>query len=143
MSKSTIISTFKDAMSHHDFVTTRVRNAIKYEMEKEVAELAKEDDKFGDAMENPTYKLQELMGSIMHHNLMEHHRKIKEAREEIFEIIIKDIDSKKPKFNKLTPANREILKSKADDMGHIQDSMKRLYNASLLRLNALSEDKFE
>lgn len=142
MSKSETIAAFKNIISHQDFVMTRIKNCIRYKRDKEITDVVGEEEKFGEIISDENYKFQELLGSILYTDVIKNYYLWKDVCNSIYEIYIKDLSARRLKINKINEMDREVLKSKFDDLENIQKVLDQYCQTALARLNALGEDKF-
>ena len=142
MSKSETINAFKGAANHQDFIMTRIKNWIRHERDKEIVDVIGEENKFDEVISNTNYKFQELLGSILYSEIIKNYYLWRDTCIAIYKIYIKDLSARRLKVNKISEMDREVLKSKFDDLENIQKILAQYCNTVLARLNALGDDKF-
>lgn len=142
MSKSETINAFKSVANHQDFIMTRIKNCIRHERDKEIVDIVGEENKFDDVISDASYKFQELLGSILYSEVIKNYYLWKDTCTSIYKIYIRDLDTKRLKVNKISDMDREIIKSKFDDLENIQKVLTQYCDTAIARLNALGDDKF-
>lgn len=142
MSKSETINAFKSVTNHQEFLMTRIKNCIRHERDKEIVDVVGEENKFDEVISDTNYKFPELLGSILYSEVIKSYSLWKDTCIAIYQIYIKDLKARRPKVNKISEMDREVLKSKFDDLENIQKVLTQYCNTVLARLNALGEDKF-
>lgn len=143
MSKCEFISKFRGAIDGQDFILTRIKNCIKFGRDKEIIDIIGQENNFGNIMTDPKNKFEELLGSISYNGIMESYYQWREECVKIYEIYAKDLETKKPKLNTLTPSDIDVLKSKLDNLENIHKTIVRHCDIAMTRLNALCEDRFK
>lgn len=142
MSKSETISAFKSIANHQDFIMTRIRNCIRHERDKEITDIVGEENKFDEVLSDTSYKFQELLGSILYSEVIKNYYLWRDTCVAIYKIYIRDLDARRLRVNKISEMDREVLKSKFDDLENIQRVLTQYCDTAIARLNALGEDKF-
>lgn len=142
VSKSETINAFKNVANHQDFIMTRIRNCIRHERDKEITDIVGEENKFDEVLSDTRYKFQELLGSILYSEVIKNYYLWRDTCVAIYKIYIKDLSARRLKVNKISEMDREVLKSKFDDLENIQKVLTQYCNTAVARLNALGEDKF-
>ena len=142
MSKTRIITVFRNGLNNQEFIVTRIRNSIKFNRSKEILEIIGQEEEFGSIMKHPANKFKELLGTITYNAIMESYYQWRDECVKIYKVYLQDLDAKKPKFNKLTISELDILNSRLDNLEMIHKVIMSHSNTALTRLNALSEDKF-
>lgn len=142
MSKSETINAFKSVTNHQEFLMTRIKNCIRHERDKEIVDVVGEENKFDEVISDTNYKFPELLGSILYSEVIKSYSLWKDTCIAIYQIYIKDLKARRLKVNKISEMDREVLKSKFDDLENIQKVLTQYCNTVLARLNALGEDKF-
>ncbi|MCZ6159065.1 hypothetical protein [Campylobacter ureolyticus] len=142
MSKSETINAFKSITNHQNFVMARIKNCIRHERDKEIVDIVGEENKFDDVISDASYKFQELLGSILYSEVIKNYYLWKDTCTSIYKIYIRDLDTKRLKVNKISDMDREIIKSKFDDLENIQKVLTQYCDTAIARLNALGDDKF-
>ena len=142
VSKSETINAFKSVANHQDFIMTRIRNCIRHERDKEITDIVGEENKFDEILSDTSYKFQELLGSILYSEVIKNYYLWRDTCVDIYKIYIKDLSARRLKVNKISEMDREVLKSKFDDLENIQRVLTQYCDTAIARLNALGDDKF-
>lgn len=142
VSKSETINAFNSITNHQNFVMARIKNCILHERDKEIADIVGEENRFDEIMNDENYKFQELLGSILYSEIIKNYYLWRDTCVAIYKIYIKDLDARRLRINKISDMDREIAKSKFDDLENIQKVLTQYSNTAVARLNALGEDKF-
>ena len=121
---------------------TRIKNCIRHERDKEIVDVIGEENKFDEVISNTNYKFQELLGSILYSEVVKNYYLWRDTCITIYKIYIKDLSARRLKLNKISEMDREVLKSKFDDLENIQKILTQSCNTAIARLNALGDDKF-
>ncbi|AKT91048.1 hypothetical protein CUREO_1203 [Campylobacter ureolyticus RIGS 9880] len=142
MSKSETINAFKSVANHQDFIMTRIKNCIRHERDKEIVDIVGEENKFDEIISNAGYKFQELLGSILYSEVIKNYYLWRDTCIAIYKIYVRDLSARRLKVNKISEMDREVLKSKFDDLENIQKVLTQYCDTAIARLNALGDDKF-
>lgn len=142
MSKSETINAFKSVANHQDFIMTRIKNCIRHERDKEIVDIVGEENKFDEVISNTNYKFQELLGSILYSEVIKNYYLWRDTCIAIYKIYVRDLSARRLKVNKISEMDREVLKSKFDDLENIQKVLTQYCDTAIARLNALGDDKF-
>ena len=143
MNKTDTINEFQKRIDYQNFVISRMKNIVALRKYKDVEDIYKHEERFGEFFYSKDIDLSGLLGGVLFDRVSDYYLELKDKMNKLYIIFVADgSNPKKIKLNKIGNADYDIANAVVADLLAVNEKFNEYCKSCFDRLYALSESRF-